>query len=107
MVVGEGKKMPAALIQPSFDFIKEWASKKGLTLGFSLEEVVKNERVIKRIQKEIDQINPQFGKWEQIKKFELTPSIWSIETGELTPTLKLKRKVILEKYKDLYEKMYL
>ncbi|HLW63058.1 MAG TPA: long-chain fatty acid--CoA ligase [Flavobacterium sp.] len=106
MVVGEGQKMPAALIQPSFDFIKEWASKKGLTLGFSLEEVVKNERVIKRIQKEINLINPEFGKWEQIKKFELTPSIWSIETGELTPTLKLKRKIILEKYKDLYDKMY-
>lgn len=106
MVIGEGQKMPAALIQPNFDFIKEWASKKGLTLGFSLEEVVKNERVIKRIQKEIDQINPQFGKWEQVKKFELTPNIWSIETGELTPTLKLKRKIILEKYKDLYDKMY-
>lgn len=106
MVIGEGQKMPAALIQPNFDFVKEWASKKGLTLGFSLEEVIKNERVIKRIRKEIDLINPQFGKWEQVKKFELTPNIWSIETGELTPTLKLKRKVILEKYKDLYDKMY-
>ena len=56
--------------------------------------------------KEIDQINVQLGKWEQVKKFELTPSVWSIETGELTPTLKLKRKIILEKYKNLYEKIY-
>ena len=106
MVVGEGQKMPAALIQPNFDFIKEWANKKGLSLGFSLEEVVKNELVIERIQKEIDGINPQFGKWEQVKKFALTPNIWAIDSGELTPTLKLKRKVILEKYKDLYEKLY-
>ena len=106
MVVGEGQKMPAALIQPNFDFIKEWANKKGLSLGFSLEEVVKNELVIERIQKEIDAINPQFGKWEQVKKFALTPNIWAIDSGELTPTLKLKRKVILEKYKDLYEGLY-
>ena len=106
MVVGEGQKMPAALIQPSFDFVKEWANRKGISLGFSLDEVVKDERVIERIQKEIDLINPQFGKWEQVKKFALTPSIWSIESGELTPTLKLKRKIILEKYKDLYTKLY-
>ncbi len=106
IVVGEGQKMPAALIQPSFDFIKEWANRKGISLGFSLDEVVKDERVIERIQKEIDLINPQFGKWEQVKKFALTPSIWSIESGELTPTLKLKRKIILEKFKDLYTKLY-
>ncbi|HUH25294.1 MAG TPA: long-chain fatty acid--CoA ligase [Flavobacterium sp.] len=106
MVVGEGQKMPAALIQPNFAFIKDWANKKGISLGFSLEEVVQNERVIKRIQKEIDLINPQFGKWEQIKKFALTPNVWSIETSELTPTLKLKRKIILEKYKDLYNGLY-
>lgn len=106
MVVGEGQKMPAALIQPSFDFIKEWANRNKVTIGFTLEEMVNNELVQERIQKEIDRINPQFGKWEQVKKFALTPNVWAIDSGELTPTLKLKRKVILEKYKDLYEKMY-
>lgn len=106
MVVGEGQKMPAALIQPNFDFIKEWANRNKVNVGFTLEEVVNNELVIERIQKEIDVINPQFGKWEQIKKFALTPNVWSIDTGELTPTLKLKRKVILEKYKKLYDKLY-
>ncbi|WKW45407.1 long-chain fatty acid--CoA ligase [Myroides sp. JBRI-B21084] len=106
MVVGEGQKMPAALIQPNFDFIKEWANRNKVNLGFTLDEVVKNELVIERIQKEIDTINPQFGKWEQIKKFALTPNVWSIDTGELTPTLKLKRKVILEKHKSLYDKIY-
>lgn len=106
MVVGEGQKMPAALIQPSFDYLKEWAKRKGMNIGFSLEEVCQNEDVRNRIQKEIDRLNEKFGKWEQIKKFELTPNIWSIDSGELTPTLKLKRKVILEKYKALYEKIY-
>lgn len=106
MVIGEGQKMPAALIQPNFDYIKEWANRKGMNIGFSLEEVCQNEDVRNRIQKEIDRLNVKFGKWEQVKKFELTPNVWSIDSGELTPTLKLKRKVILEKYKALYEKIY-
>ncbi len=106
MVVGEGEKMPGALIQPNFDFIKEWASRKNIQLGNSLKDICGHEEVKKRIQQEVDEINPRFGKWEQIKRFELTPSIWSIETGELTPTLKMKRKIILEIYKDLYEKIY-
>lgn len=106
MVVGEGQKMPAALIQPNFDYIKDWANKKGINVGFNLEEVCKNEEVRNRIQQEIERLNEKFGKWEQIKKFELTPNVWSIDSGELTPTLKLKRKVILEKYKNLYDKIY-
>lgn len=106
MVIGEGQKMPAALIQPNFDYIKEWANRKGMNIGFLLEEVCQNEDVRNRIQKEIDRLNEKFGKWEQVKKFELTPNVWSIDSGELTPTLKLKRKVILEKYKALYEKIY-
>src|SRR5690606_13796378 len=57
MVIGEGQKMPAALIQPNFDYIKEWANRKGINIGFSLIEVCNNDRVKKRIQKEIDQIN--------------------------------------------------
>lgn len=106
MVIGEGEKMPAAIIQPNFDFIKEWANRKGTNVGFSLEEVAKNQMVIDRIQEEIEVINKKFGHWEQIKRFELTPTVWSIASGELTPTLKLKRKVILSKYKSLYDKIY-
>ena len=68
--------------------------------------IQKSDIVIARIQKEIDKANAHFGKWEQIKKFELTPDIWSIEGGHLTPTLKMKRKIIKEKYKDLIEKIY-
>lgn len=106
MVVGEGEKMPAALIQPDFDFIKDWGSKKGRNIPSDPKELVKNEAVIERVQEEVDKYNERFGKWEKVKKFELTPDVWSIEGGELTPTMKMKRKIIKEKYKDLYDKIY-
>jgi len=106
MVVGEGEKMPAALIQPDFDFVKEWGSKKGRNVPSDPKEMVKNEDVIKRIQKEVDFYNERFGKWEKVKKFELIPELWTIEGGHLTPTMKMKRKVIKEKYIDLYNKIY-
>ncbi len=106
MVIGDGQKMPAAFIQPSFDFIKEWGVIHGIDVGKSNEEIVSNEKVIARIQEEIDSLNEKFGNWEKIKRFELTPDIWSIEGGQLTPTLKLKRKIVMEKYIDLFHKIY-
>lgn len=107
MVIGEGEKMPAAFIQPSFDFLKDWAIKHpDVKLGETNEEIISNPIIIKRIQEEIDHYNKKFGNWEQVKRFELTPDIWSIEQGHLTPTMKLKRKIILEKYKNLYQKIY-
>lgn len=106
MVIGDGQKMPAAFIQPSFDFIKEWGVIHGINVGKSNEEIVSNEKVIARIQEEVDSLNEKFGNWEKIKRFELTPDIWSIEGGQLTPTLKLKRKVVMEKYIDLFHKIY-
>ncbi|MAT89277.1 MAG: long-chain fatty acid--CoA ligase [Flavobacteriaceae bacterium] len=106
MVVGEGEKMPAALIQPNFEFIEEWSQRKNKGLSKDPKEMVQNQTLIDRIQKEIDQYNERFGKWEKIKKFELTPDVWSIEEGHLTPTMKLKRRIIKEKYNDLYERLY-
>ncbi|WP_413997848.1 AMP-dependent synthetase/ligase [Flavobacterium sp. W1B] len=106
MVIGDGQKMPAAFIQPNFDFLKEWANIHKYNIGISNEEIVSNEKVIARIQEEIDSFNEKFGNWEKIKRFELTSEIWSIEGGELTPTLKLKRKIIMEKYKNLFQKIY-
>jgi long-chain acyl-CoA synthetase len=106
MVIGDGQKMPAAFIQPNFDFVKEWAVLHKLNVGNSLKEICENPKVIERIDKEIEQINEKFGNWEKIKRFELTPEIWSTESGHLTPTMKLKRKVVLEKYKHLFEKIY-
>ena len=106
MVIGDGEKMPAAFIQLNFDFVKDWAKRKGFEIGTSAEEIIKNPRLLDRIQKEIDNHNKQFGNWEKVKKFELTPDIWSIESGHLTPTMKLKRKVIKEKYTKLYSRIY-
>lgn len=106
MVIGEGEKMPAALIQPNFDFIKEWIKRKDKDVQLDHNSIVRSEVVLARIQKEIDKANQHFGKWEQIKKFELTPEVWSIEEGHLTPTMKMKRKIIKEMYKDLTEKIY-
>ncbi|KAF2517050.1 AMP-dependent synthetase/ligase [Flavobacterium foetidum] len=106
MVVGEGEKMPSAFIQPNFEFVKEWAKIHKINIGTSTEEISKNPDVIKRIDEEVEAINKKFGHWEQIKRFELTPDVWSIDGGQLTPTLKLKRKIIKEIYKDLYAKIY-
>ncbi|WP_396188918.1 AMP-dependent synthetase/ligase [Flavobacterium sp.] len=107
MVIGEGEKMPAAFIQLSFDFIKDWATKHPeVKLGQTNEDIIANPLIIKRIQEEIDHYNQKFGNWEQVKRFELTPDVWSIEAGHLTPTMKLRRKIILEKYKNLYQKIY-
>ncbi len=106
MVVGEGEKMPAALIQPNFEFIKDWATRKNINVGNSTEDISKNPEVIARIQKEVSQCNSNFGNWEQIKTFNLTPDVWGIDAGQLTPTLKMKRKIIKKIYTDLYENLY-
>ncbi len=106
MVIGDGEKMPGAFIQPNFEFVKEWAKIHKITLGSTDKEISENPDVIKRIDEEVEGINEKFGHWEKIKRFELTPDVWSIDGGQLTPTLKLKRKIIKEIYKDLYVKIY-
>ena len=106
MVIGEGEKMPAALIQPNFEFIRVWIDHKKLDIGDSNQDIISSEKVIKRIQKEVDKCNTNFGNWEQIKRFELTPDVWSIEGRHLTPTMKMKREIIKEIYKDLFDKIY-
>ena len=106
MVIGEGQKMPAALIQPAYEYIESWAKENNVTLGDTMESICQNETLIAAIQADITEHNQNFGKWEQIKKFELTPDIWSIDDGHLTPTMKVKRKVVKEKYKTLSDKIY-
>lgn len=105
MVVGEGEKMPAALIQPNFEFLYEWAERHQVTLGEN-SDIVINERVLKRYQEEVDVANENFAKWEKVKQFRLTPDVWSIDDGHLTPTMKLRRKIVKEKYIDLYNNIY-
>src|SRR5690606_17721331 len=106
MVIGEGEKMPCALIQPNFENLTAWGKTENMALPDSKDEIVKNEKVIDLIQKELENYNKSYGHWEQVKQFRLTPIEWSIDGGELTPTLKLKRKVVLNKYKDLYKEIY-
>ena len=105
MVVGDGEKMPGAFIQPDFDFVKKWAKKKGIKADTN-KELIENDTIKKRFQEEINEINKKFGHWEQIKRFELTPDLWTVDGGQLTPTMKLKRKIMMEIYKDLYAKIY-
>ncbi|MFK7781762.1 AMP-dependent synthetase/ligase [Psychroserpens sp.] len=106
MVVGEGEKMPAAIIQPNFEFIRDWIEHKGHNVGSSEADIASSEIIMNRIQKEVDKYNQRFGKWEQIKRFELTPEAWTIDAGHLTPTMKMKRSVIKNIYQSLYDKIY-
>ena len=105
MVIGESEKMPAALIQPDFDFIKNWAKIHKIEVGTN-EELVVHEKVIARIAEEVEEANENFAKWEKVKAFRLTPEVWSIDEGHLTPTMKLKRKIVKEKYLKLYNEIY-
>lgn len=105
MVLGENRKFPSALIVPNFAFLKSWCERKGIAVA-SNEEIIKNPQVIERFTEEITSRSAEFGKWEQVKRFVLLPKEWSIEGGEFTPKLSLKRKVILEKNKDVIEKLY-
>ncbi|WP_430927348.1 AMP-dependent synthetase/ligase [Polaribacter marinivivus] len=105
MVVGEGEKMPAAIIQTNFEYLRDWAKDNEINFS-SNEDLVSNQKVIDAIQKEVDECNCHFGKWEQIKRFELTPDEWTIDSGHLTPTMKMKRAVIKKIYQNLYDKIY-
>ena len=106
MVIGEGEKMPSALIQPDFEYIKSWFLKNKINILDDFEIICGNKELLIKINEEINNINKEFGDWERIKKFELTPQVWSIENGLLTPTMKLKRKSIIKEFIHLKEKIY-
>ena len=105
MVVGSGRKMPTALIQPNVDYVTQWLKDKGIVCD-SLAQALEEPLLKEAIEKEVEHHNQYFGSWEQVKKIELTPEEWSIDEGHLTPTMKLKRKVVAEKYDALIEQMY-
>lgn len=105
MVVGENEKMPAAIIQPNFEYLKDWAKDNDISFS-SNEDLIANEKVVEAIQEAVNDCNCNFGKWEQIKRFELTPDEWSIDGGHLTPTMKMKRAIIKKIYVNLYDKIY-
>jgi long-chain acyl-CoA synthetase len=105
MVVGESQKFPGALIIPEFAVLREWA--KAHNIPYTTDaEMVKNHEVQKLFLDEVHRFNKEFAPYEQVKKIELLSAPWTIENGEITPTLKPKRKVIMSRYKDLIEGMY-
>lgn len=105
MVIGENQKFPAALIVPAFDVLANWCNIKGLAFD-SKQEVIKKPEVIDKYQREIDRLNQGFGQWEKVKKFVLLPKEWTIDAGELTPKLSLKRKAINQRYEKEIEGIY-
>lgn len=105
MVVGAEQKFVGALIVPSVPNLKEWMQHKGIKFT-TIEDAIHNPKVLALYRELIDSFNEFFNHVEQVKKFELIPNEWTVDTGELTPTLKLKRKVIMEKYKDAITRIY-
>ena len=105
MVIGENEKHTAALIVPDFEFLKKWCKIHKVNAS-TPEEMIRNKAVIARFQREVDKYNKHLDKVMQVKKFELVADSWTSDNGLLSPTQKLKRKVILEKYKDLVNKIY-
>lgn len=105
IVVGDGQKFPAALIVPSYDGLREYCKHKEIPYTTD-EEMISRQDIIEKYQREVDSFNKYYGKWEQIKKFKLLSLPWGVDSGELTPTMKLKRKVIHEKFQKEIAEIY-
>lgn len=105
MVVGNERKYVGALIVPSFLQLKDWARRNNIPYTTN-EEMIQDTRVIGLFKREIEKYNESFNHVEQIKRFQLLPHEWSIDGGEMTPKLSIKRKVVMEKYADAIEKIY-
>ncbi len=105
MVLGANEKFTAALISPHFEFLHDWCHKKKIKFRDN-EDLIENPQVIARYQEEVDFYNKRLGKTEKIKKFQLVCEEWTPDNGELSPTLKLKRRFIMEKYKTKIERIY-
>jgi long-chain acyl-CoA synthetase len=105
IAVGENRPYTTAVVVPNFEHLESWCDVKNHPWE-SPEKAILDPRIIKRIAREIEESNQSLDRVEQVKKFELIAEPWSVENGELSPTLKLRRKIILEKYKDRIEKMY-
>jgi long-chain acyl-CoA synthetase len=105
MVIGENRKFPAALIVPSFKFLKDYCELKGIPYE-SPAQIIHDKRINDRIFAEVQKMNADKGHWEQVKRIALLPAEWTIDGGELTPSMKLRRKPILAKYAEQVEWIY-
>ena len=106
MVVGDGQKFPSALVIPSFDDLKGWCKRNNVACEGSYEDLIKDEKVVKMYEDLVHKQNSGFAQWEQVKRIVLLPKLWTVETGEMTPTMKVKRKVITENNKSIIESLY-
>ncbi|PGF15716.1 long-chain fatty acid--CoA ligase [Natrinema sp. CBA1119] len=106
MVVGDGEKFIGALLVPNTNHIREWAEKEGIDLPDDPQAMCDDERVRDHIQQEVDRVNQNFEKHETIKRFELVPQEFTEENDMLTPTMKKKRRVILERFEDRANRIY-
>ncbi|WP_066832949.1 AMP-dependent synthetase/ligase [Rufibacter ruber] len=105
MVVGEGEKFPGALIVPAFEGLQEWCRIHSINYTTN-EEMIRKPEVLDKFQKEIDKANEQLAQYEKIKKFVLLPNLWSVESGEMTPKLSIKRKIITNNNRALIDSLY-
>ncbi|RTQ53501.1 long-chain fatty acid--CoA ligase [Hymenobacter gummosus] len=106
MVVGDGQKFPAVLLVPAFDELKSWCKRNNVPAGGSNEELVQNEQVKKMFHDLVTKYNQSFAQWEQVKKEAILPKLWTVESGEMTPTMKVKRKAISENNKAIIDSLY-
>lgn len=106
MVVGEHEKFASALLVPDFKYLKEWCASKNLTIGKDAEEIISLPEVMTVFNDEISKINKTLSDWERISRFRIVPDDWSPATGELSASLKLKRKVVASKYPELLDSIY-
>jgi long-chain acyl-CoA synthetase len=106
MVVGDGQKFAAAIVVPAFQFIRDWAARKNIKLGDSNADIASNKEVFARIMQEVEKMNKDLAQYETIKTVVVAAQVFSVDTGELTPKLSLKRKIILKKYESEINKVY-
>jgi long-chain acyl-CoA synthetase len=105
VLVGSERKFPAALIVPVWEQLESYCKLKGIEIQ-SRSELCSHPRIVDLLQRQIDGLTPNLARYEKVKKVALLENEFTIEGGELTPTLKIKRRVIDEKYKDVIEKLY-
>ena len=105
MIVGAEQKFVGALIVPNFEVLREWMKDHHI-IGLTDEEIIKHPTIIAHLESIVETFNAEFNKVEQLKKFALLSKEWGIESGELTPKLSLKRKVIADRYKEVIEGLY-
>lgn len=105
MVVGENRRFPSALVVPNFENVKDWCGRNEVEYT-NAEEAIKNPKVFDKIWLELNKLNEDFGNWEKVKKIALLPKEFTIDGGELTPKMSLKRKIILNKHADMIEHLY-